>query len=452
MKTHHLYKIFLTTLITLASAITGCKKFVTVNELSDNLLASQVFNNESTANSAIAGIYETMQLNTQQSSDITILTGLSGDELKTYDGAFNINYSNDAILSNDGALPWSELYNVIYQCNAAIEGLNQSILPAPVKNQLLGEATFLRAYNYFYLVNLFGDVPLITSTNVNVTARAARTPVANVYQSIIQDLLRAQDLLGTTNNYANGEKTRATKWVATALLSRVYLYQKDWVNASKYSGDIIASNTFTLDPNLSDVFNKNSSESILQLENNPTLVIAEAQDFIYQTSPIIVCTDSLINSFENGDQRKTQWIQSMVYSGATVYYPFKYTSINPNPPQYYTLFRLAEQYLIRAEAYAQQNMLPAAIADLNLIRQRAGLNPLASSLSQAGCLAAIQHERRVELFAEVGHRWFDLKRTGTIDTVMNTEKPGIWKPNAALWPIPLADIHADVNLTQNPGY
>jgi hypothetical protein len=115
------------------------------------------------------------------------------------------------------------------------------------------------------------------------------------------------------------------------------------------------------------------------------------------------------------------------------------------------VLRLAEQYLIRAEARAEQNELTGAASDLNIIRMRAGLNPTTAT-SQADILTAIQHERRVELFTEWGHRWFDLRRWGTAVPLLSSEKPNSVTEDDLLYPVPQSEISVNSNLTQNPGY
>jgi hypothetical protein len=115
------------------------------------------------------------------------------------------------------------------------------------------------------------------------------------------------------------------------------------------------------------------------------------------------------------------------------------------------VLRLAELFLIRAEANAQLNNVSNAVDDLNVLRTRAGLDLLPNSLSQQDCLNAVYQERRVELFAEWGHRWFDLKRTGQADAVLGTMKPA-WKSSAVLYPIPFGEIQLNPLLTQNAGY
>ena len=115
------------------------------------------------------------------------------------------------------------------------------------------------------------------------------------------------------------------------------------------------------------------------------------------------------------------------------------------------MLRLAEQYLIRAEAEAEKGQLANAINDINVIRNRAWLGSLPGNLGQTQVLAAIAQENRIEFFAEWGHRWFDLKRTGQANSVLAPIKP-FWESTAQLFPIPYTEIQADPNLIQNPGY
>ncbi len=159
----------------------------------------------------------------------------------------------------------------------------------------------------------------------------------------------------------------------------------------------------------------------------------------------------MLNAFEPGDLRKAKWLNSTVIGGQIYFYPFKYKIRSGRPvTEYYMVLRLAEQYLIRAEAEAKLNDLSDAIADLNIVRSRAGL-PNTSATTQAQLLAAIKHERQVELFCEWGSRWFDLKRTGDIDAVLGAEKTG-WSSTDSLYPIPFSEIQANPFLTQNTGY
>lgn len=169
-------------------------------------------------------------------------------------------------------------------------------------------------------------------------------------------------------------------------------------------------------------------------------------------------SQSLVSSFEAGDTRLTNWarLSTTASPAVTYYFPNKYKS-NVNGNEFVVVLRLAEQYLIRAEARAQQNKLTgtgSAITDLNTVRTRAGLAG-SPAVTQADVLSAIQKERRTELFTEFGFRFIDLKRTGKIDEVMNVNAPlkgAVWNSQKQVWPIPTADMLIDGNLKQNPGY
>ncbi len=173
----------------------------------------------------------------------------------------------------------------------------------------------------------------------------------------------------------------------------------------------------------------------------------------------VALSNQLVNAFEPNDQRFTNWIGSFTDPSGTYYYPYKYKisipdGSNPPPSEYQMMLRLGEQYLIRAEAEANGagNGLPGAVTDLNTIRTRAGLPAYSGTADQPSLMTAIMHERRVELFTELGQRWLDLKRTGTIDAVMSVVAPlkgGTWSSYKALYPIPQSDIQEDHNLVQN---
>jgi len=166
-----------------------------------------------------------------------------------------------------------------------------------------------------------------------------------------------------------------------------------------------------------------------------------------------------MGAFEPGDNRLADWVGVDTSGGMTYYYPYKYkVGYGGGTPEYLTVLRLAEQYLIRAEARAEQKNITGpsgALADLDAIRMRAGLGAYTGPTDQASVLALILHERQVELFTEWGHRWMDLIRTGNITAVMDSVEPtkgGTWTSELALDPLPNLDIASDPNLTQNPGY
>jgi len=304
---------------------------------------------------------------------------------------------------------------------------------------------------YHYLVNLFGDVPLALGTNADVNAMLSRSPVDQVYQQIAVDLTAASEAL--TNDLLN---TIPTRYAAQALLARVYLYTKQWSKAAEMASAVINSGRFKMVGDLNNVFKPDSKEIIFQWIPVADRMNA-AEGFIFVPSsqvsrPNYMLTTNLWNAFETGDLRKTNWVHSVTIGGTTYNYPYKYKVFtSPAPAQEYNVvLRLAEQYLIRAEANAQLNKIDSAIIDLNVIRIRAGLQVFSTTLSSEECLQKIEQERRIELFAEWGHRWFDLKRTNRANTVLGAKNN--WQTEDQLYPIPLLELEFAPNLEQNPGY
>jgi hypothetical protein len=485
--------IYLTIVISIISG--GCRKLVETPPLSEQITDVNSFSIDASAIAVLNGIYINMNNNNQPFQGlrgISLLSGLSADELTLTSGitsGYLYNYYQNNLSQTlsgtiSGAEHWSSLYNYIFKCNAAIEGLTKSnTLSEGVKKQLLGEATFLRAFYYFYLVNLFGDIPLVLTTDPNVNATLPRSSKASVYQQIVSDLKEAQELL--SNNFLDGalvsssiERVRPTKWAATALLARAYLYTVDWGNAEAQATTVI-NNTTLFDPittiPLNSVFVKNGKEAIWQLQ--PTAINFNTQEArtLVLSSPAsgpnggsnpVYLSSNILGSFESGDLRAKpkNWLDTIRVAGILYYFPYKY-KVNASTgvttasgmTEYFMMLRLGEQYLIRAEARAQQNNISGAQSDLTVIRTRAGLGATTAS-DKASLLTAIFEERRHELFTEWGHRWLDLKRTGKVDEVMNIVTPQKsngtvnWQPYQALYPLLLTDIQRNPNLIQNPGY
>jgi starch-binding outer membrane protein, SusD/RagB family len=164
-------------------------------------------------------------------------------------------------------------------------------------------------------------------------------------------------------------------------------------------------------------------------------------------------TASLLSSFEPNDKRKLSWTKTNINNGNSYTFPYKYKQrSSATISEYNVVCRLAELYLIRAEARALLNDFNGALEDINLIRERAGLDPLISIANQQDLLAAIEKENRSEYFCEWGHRWLDLKRWGQADSILGLEKGTNWQPTDALYPIPFNELTYNVMLTQNPGY
>ncbi len=459
MKTQHKSSSLLIGFLALTVLNTSCKKFIEIPLPVDQPTTTTVFSDDQTATSAINGLYSSMMIQnfSMFNSGITLYPALSADELyNTFPDANIAPFTNNALNSNSSIVDanfWKKCYNHIYQINAILNGLSNSTeISQTVKKQLSGETKFARALCYFYMINLFGDVPYIASTNYEENATVSRTLVSEIYQSIITDLQEAINLM--SSDYPSSGKVRPNKWTATSLLARVYLYQKRWNEAEEAATMVINSGIYSLSP-INSVFWGNSSEAIWQLL--PVLTFLNTADgftfipFSTSVKPQYAVTDWLLSSFENNDQRKSSWLNSSTVNGQPYYYPFKYKIRSGNTvTEYNMMFRLAELYLIRSEARAMLNHISGSQDDLNIIRNRAGL-PNTTANNETALLSAIEHERQIEFFAECGHRWFDLKRTGRINNVLGTIKTG-WQTTDSLYPIPLSELQSNINLTQNAGY
>jgi hypothetical protein len=443
----------------------ACRKFVSIDPQRNQIVTAEVFADSANATAAVIGIYvKAVNISTNFSfgnGAVTLCAGLSADELAASNAT-----PDEAEIASNSITPqnernrslWTSAYPLIYQMNACIEELrNNTAIRLSLRDQLLGEVLFMRGYFYFYLSQLFGDVPLVLSTRYTENARLPRTPVSQVFSQIVQDLGEAEQLLPAA--YPSSGRLRPNKYAATSLLARIHLYLQQWQPAEEESSRVIASGIYTLEADLNKVFLTSSNEAIFQLRPiQPGYGTAEGAIFNPGTSasslPKYTLTPYLLSAFEAGDLRKARWVNSKTVNGTPYAYPYKYKLTFDNgstPAESYVLLRLAEQYLIRAEARLRRNNPAGAVADLNLIRSRAGL-PDITSADPATIAASIEQERRVELFAEWGHRWFDLKRLNRADAVLGIIKAPGWQTTSQLYPIPFYEIAANPALTQNPGY
>ncbi len=438
--------------------IGSCKKFIEVSAPDTQLISSDVYASDASATAVMTGIYSRMIESPGFASlNTSLYAGLSADEFlnespSSQQAEFYSNNLNPGNSMVKGI--WGEVYQYIYTVNALFEGLQNSTgVSSATKNQLIGEGHFLRAFCYFYLINFFGDVPLVTSSLYSNNTLLGRTSKDSVYNQILADLKDAQNRLTPDYSFSNGEKVRPNQFAATALLARTYCYLKDWNNAQTEATTLINQSMLGLNANLDSVFLANNTEAIWQLKPNAAANTWEGGSFIILSAPnLISLNPSLSSAFEQGDLRRMHWVDSIIISGQVYYYPFKYKiqTSQTDFTEYSVVFRLAEQYLIRAEARLNLNDLPGAISDLNIIRNRAALsNTTANDPSSVSF--AIEQERRIELFSEWGHRWFDLLRTGRAVQVLGPVKPG-YQDTDGFYPIPQTELQNDPNLSQNPGY
>jgi starch-binding outer membrane protein, SusD/RagB family len=473
-----------TVLLVALNFLASCKKLIEIPPAPlDKITEVLQLSDSANVMNAVAGVYvyagRTGSGIGYSNAQYTIAAAHSADELipgvastttATFQEFYDYGVSpGNTTISSLWTTPYSKLFPINTIINTIPASTNMS--PEFIK-RIVSEMKLMRALYYFDLVNQFGGVPLVLTTDYKTTALLPRASVDSVYNQIISDLTDARNNLQVT--YPSPGKLRPNLYTALTLLSKVHLYRQDWQNAFNEADQIIKSGLYTLESDLNRVFVDGSTEAIWQIPVNSSGAVPttdEAIRFITATAtttPNFVLTPFLLNALGlnvvtdvqslPADQRLGKWTGRNTVTIAGVpkifYYPKKYknTTTTQTPVEDYMIFRLGEVYLIRAEAAARLGRLTEALADVNIIRARAGLPAsTASAASQTAVLNAIMKERQTELFTEWGNRWYDLKRTGMAAAVLGTLKTG-WQPNAALYPIPAAQLILGINLVQNPGY
>ena len=418
----------------------------------DAIPADKAFRDKAGIERGIIGSYSTLQNLSYFGRSFIIFGDLSADNLVHPPDATSSDYAevdNNAILPENGAISgiWGSMYE-------GINNVNNVIVKVPgipnmtetEKNTALGELYFIRALNHFNLMNLFGAVPVKINPTVGVNALdAARDPVDEVYNQVIKDLTFAeQNLLASAQ-----QKTRASKYAAKALLARVYLYKGDFDLAYQKADEVITEGGYIIPDNYADVFAADgSAETIFEIDftevdrnriaeyNFPKSLNGRRE---------VAPSAELINAYLPDDERKNV---SIAYDGTNAY-ANKYNDLSKGADNVIVL-RLAEMYLIRAEAGA--HLTGADIIsiqnDINVIRIRANIPPTTAATTD-DLLTVIENERRLE-FAFEGQRWFDLVRTGRAMAVL----PAVTNINKTLYPIPSGELQTNNNpeMIQNPGY
>jgi hypothetical protein len=458
---HHLHTLRFWTVLALAGLFAGsCNKLIEIpSHPSDKISADQVFTDSLNVMAALSGIFMNFGAGGSSGSINTdyllFFTGFSSDELYPAANTGIDEFYINKLRTDNGNVNtlWSSAYTGIYQTNDFLTGVPKSAkLSATLKKQVTGEALICRALYYFNLVQLFDGVPLITSTDYKENAVKPKASADSVYGLIISDLTTAISQLSVT--YPSAGRLRANVHTARALLAKVYLTRGQWQQAADMANEVLSSGLYSLET-LDKVFLDGSKEAIWQMASVSNYgQTIDANYFIpYSGSiPTYALTPYQMNAFEAADQRRQAWTASTTINNITYYYPYKYKNqtLGTPPKEQYMLFRAGEQFLVRAEANAQRGLLDSARADLNRIRNRAGLGAT-TAVSKDDVLLAIERERQAEFFCEAGHRWFDLKRTGRATAVLGPIKAD-WQATDTLYPIPLQQMDTNPFLKQNKGY
>ncbi|AQG81952.1 RagB/SusD family nutrient uptake outer membrane protein [Spirosoma montaniterrae] len=343
-------------------------------------------------------------------------------------------------------------YQIIARTNEVLSRIDKvTFSSADLKNNLKGQALFLRSFAYFELVRYFGRVPIhLEPATGRTDAAKPLATVEEVYALIVKDVSEAIPLLP---NKAKQEPGRVTSGAAKTLLANVYMHQKKWAEAEALMRDVVTNDTYRLMPDYNEAFsftsaNKNNAESVFEVQylegpagfnGNQIYLFVPAPITAAELAPITgtsnpqplsqennnIPTPDIIAAYEPGDKRKDISIGSVVLSQSlrdNKTYPYikKYArphAQHQNTGQNWPVYRYAEVLLFLAEAQMEQGKLGEAITYLNQVRTRAGLAPATAS-TQAALRNAIYQERRVELAFE-NKRWFDLVRTGRVNEVIS---------------------------------
>ena len=486
-------KIYLVLILSLGLNLSCSDSFVDVKPSSDN--SEDFFNTEDDYQKALIGAYDLLQstylnvLMGEIASDNTLAGGESATDVL---GIQEVDDMTHTPLNAQLRDIWSWMFAGVNRANYILEFKDK--IDFTGKEQVLAQATFLRAYYYFELVKWFGDVPLAVDKRIlfGEQFNIDRTPKADVYAQIEIDLQFAATNLPVVQDTPG----RITKGAAQALLGKVYLYQQKYDLAAAVLESVITSNAYTLVTDYNAIFeeaNENNTESVFEVqyfdgqgagfgclqcsEGNVAVGFSGVRNY---TGPDFtsgfsfnVPVQEVVDAFEAGDLRKevaildiNAWATS---TGATFGVGYEHTGYfnrkyiprtrstdaqgdrNLTNPNNYRAIRFADVLLMAAEAY-NRSTTPndtKAQAYLNRVRERAFGNNANNIIASGNVLYDnILQERRVELVGE-GHRFFDLVRTGKAAS----EIIGFEAGKHEVFPIPAIEIQLTGNRwSQNPNY
>lgn len=382
---------------------------------------------------------------------------------------------------------WSGYYTGIFRANLAIDGIPKvPEMDENLRQRLIGENKFLRAYFYFNLVRWFGDLPLITNPFPE-NFEIPRTDKAQIYDQIIADLEDAAAVLPLRSAQAPADLGRVTKGSAQGLLSKVYLTLGNFVEAERYALEVINSNEYDLFPDYAGLFlpsGENSSESVFEVQSaayeqgGGGSQYSEVQGV--RGSPNLGWgfnrpSDNLVGSYETGDPRREAtilYVGEVLPDGSDIVADnteiigerYNQKSWRPTPvggngngPANILVLRYADILLIAAEALNENGKSGQALTYLNEVRARArggatNVLPNVTTTDKDQLRQRIWRERRAELALEQ-NRWFDLARQNRLATVMQAVGKNFVAGKNELWPIPQSEIDlSNKVLTQNNGY
>lgn len=519
MKKYYFYLHYILLLLAILS-LSSCKKFLE-DKPKTSLTTGNAFSTATDIENALTGAYNIFYGSDYYQWEYVMLSDVRSDNAYPGGGNEETFYDYDRFIlpaSNDhNYANWRALYKGIARCNIILEkvnGINDAALTAERKKQIIGEASFLRAFHYFSLVKMYGGVPLELESNSadpSIT-RKARATETETYNQIVKDLEVALANLpdnfsgapgSSTANVPAVNKVRATKGATNALLAKVWAQRsdRDYNKVLQYCNAVISSPAgYSLLGDYTQLFDGAhdfNAESILEIpyeEGNWSasswgiqLYLAPEdgwQKYCVPSKDLVAAYDAagdavrknanivFWNKDANGDYISWADENWNPCQDPDTKIPFNYKQKHPggwaSGDDYYML-RLADIILLKAEAQNELGSTSSAAATVNLVRSRVGLSGVSTSLTQAAMRNAILNERRLELAFEA-HRWDDLVRANVATTVMQalneytyTCQGGVLSAptkmdyshcdkNHWVLPIPQLEIDANPNLKQNAGY
>lgn len=465
-------------------ALSSCKKFLDLRPEAQ-ISSANFYLNSNDFQTALTGVYGTFR-GLFSSSNMLYIGELTTDNTEiqwSSPSVSEMQLDQNAVNPTNGYVDavWNTCLTTISRCNTILNRIDKVDFDVTTKNRIKGETKFLRAFSYFYMVRIFGNVPItdqeFTSPEQISSADLSLQSKDKVYAVIINDLNSADSLLPST---PNADKTIASKGTVKTLLGKIYLTIQNWDNAAAKLKEVIDLNQYSLAGAYKTLFtngNNNLKESIFEIQYVSGQNIGNNYSYLFtpaitssalfpnnqQTAGRIVPTLNMINAYEPGDLRKAVSVNDSValINGSKSYsrYGLKFVDFKAinvvDGSITYTVLRYADVLLMYAEALNELNQTSGAYQYINAVRARADL-PNLPALNKDDLKLAIEKERRVEFLHE-GHRWFDLVRTGRVKTVMNTFYATLglsYKVDdyELIFPIPQNEVDLNPAVKQNPGY
>ncbi|HZL09534.1 MAG TPA: RagB/SusD family nutrient uptake outer membrane protein [Prolixibacteraceae bacterium] len=469
-------------------SFTGCKDLLVENPKTF-ISSTNFYKTAGDFDAALQGIYVNLRniVGTKEGKDVSEIFADYSDRPESAEQTGDFWKNNPSSNFWSIRYAWQYPYEIVNNANLILDALTSVNLTADVKSKIEAEAKLLRAYAYFNLVQYFGDIPLrITPCRSLAETQTPKSPQADVYALILSDLTFAEANLPESGSVVG----RVNKYVAKALLARVYLTtagfptnnKANYALAKAKALEVINSPKYALKTDYADVFHQTTytTESIWEALFSPPTI---GNYLVTITAPTgnntatLMPTADFINSFPVGDRRKelgikdgytnakgNLWVKRTYYN-KFVNPQFFEDELSPNVSGSscgYTspIIRLAEMYLIAAEAENEANGPANAYQYINIIRNRARINkadptnvPDLADLSKEQFGAAVRMERKWELHLE-GSAWFDMKRTQTFNKVQEARGASLVVPIGSYnntWLIPDFEI-SNNNIDQNPSY